>query len=67
MTAGIDRGPGDFAVGLDVGTTKICAIAGTREKGNIRIICVGSSPSFGLRKGIVVDAALAAGAIKGAL
>lgn len=67
MSAEIDRNPGDFAVGLDVGTTKICAIAGTREEGKIRIICVGSSPSFGLRKGIVVDAGLAACAIKGAL
>ncbi|HYA26656.1 MAG TPA: cell division protein FtsA [Thermodesulfovibrionales bacterium] len=58
---------GDFAVGLDVGTTKICAISGTLEAGNVRIICVGTSPSFGLRKGIVVDAGLAASSIKTAL
>ncbi len=58
---------GDFAVGLDVGTTKICAISGTLEAGNVRIICVGTSPSFGLRKGIVVDAGLAASSIKMAL
>ena len=70
MTAGPDRNDrsdGIFAVGLDVGTTKICAIAGMWEKGNIRIVCVGSSPSFGLRKGIVVDASLAADSIRKAL
>ncbi len=54
-------------MGLDVGTTKICAIVGTREKRNTRIICVGSSPSFGLRKGIVVDTGLATDSIKRAL
>jgi cell division protein FtsA len=67
MTAGAGRDNRGFAVGLDVGTTKICAIAGTRERGDVRIICVGSSPSFGLRKGIVVDAGLAADSIRRAL
>jgi cell division protein FtsA len=57
----------DFAVGLDIGTTKICAIAGMRERGNIRIISIGSSPSYGLRKGIVVDSGLAADSIRRAV
>lgn len=57
----------DFAVGLDVGTTKICALFGMREKGMTSIISTGLSPSYGLRKGIVVDAGLAADSIKRAL
>ncbi len=41
-------------VGLDVGTTKICAIvAEVTEDRSINVIGVGSSPSRGLRKGVV--------------
>jgi len=43
-------------VGLDIGTTKICAIVSeVTEEGGLNIIGVGSSPSRGLRKGVVVD------------
>ncbi|MBI4402226.1 MAG: cell division protein FtsA [Nitrospirae bacterium] len=43
-------------VGLDIGTTKICAIvAEVTEEGAVNIIGVGSSPSRGLRKGVVVN------------
>lgn len=43
-------------VGLDIGTTKICAIvAEVADAGGLNIIGVGSSPSRGLRKGVVVD------------
>ncbi|MCP9468572.1 MAG: cell division protein FtsA [Nitrospira sp.] len=43
-------------VGLDIGTTKICAIvAELAETGALNVIGVGSSPSRGLRKGVVVD------------
>lgn len=43
-------------VGLDIGTTKICAIvAEAVDAGGLNIIGVGSSPSRGLRKGVVVD------------
>ncbi|MGE0642412.1 MAG: cell division protein FtsA [Nitrospira sp.] len=43
-------------VGLDIGTTKICAIvAEVVDSGELNIIGVGSSPSRGLRKGVVVD------------
>jgi len=42
--------------GLDVGTTKVCALIGQAdEDARLRILGVGSSPSHGLRKGIVVD------------
>ncbi len=45
-----------IVVGLDIGTTKICAIVAqvTPDEG-VNIIGVGSSPSRGLRKGIVVN------------
>ena len=42
-------------VGLDIGTTKICAVVGERTDGEINIIGFGSHPSEGLRKGVVVD------------
>ena len=45
-----------IVVGLDIGTTKICAIVAEMMPGEgINIIGVGSSPSRGLRKGVVVN------------
>ena len=47
---------GGMVVGLDLGTTKICAIIAERmAHGGLQIIGVGSSPSEGLRRGVVVD------------
>jgi len=45
-----------IVVGLDIGTHKICAIVAevTSDQG-INIVGVGSSPSRGLRKGVVVN------------
>ncbi|WP_017925262.1 cell division protein FtsA [Thioalkalivibrio sp. HL-Eb18] len=43
-------------VGLDVGTSKIEAIVGElTDEGEIEIIGIGSSPSRGLKKGVVVN------------
>jgi cell division protein FtsA len=42
-------------VGLDIGTTKICAIVGEMLEDEINVIGVGSHPSTGLRKGSVVN------------
>jgi cell division protein FtsA len=42
-------------VGLDIGTTKICAIVGEVQNGLVNIIGIGSHPSRGLRKGVVVN------------
>jgi cell division protein FtsA len=43
-------------VGLDIGTTKVCAVIGERnENGILEITGVGMSPSTGLRKGVVVN------------
>jgi cell division protein FtsA len=46
----------DVIVGLDIGTTKVCAIIGrVNEFGGVDIVGVGVSPSRGLRKGVVVN------------
>ncbi len=42
-------------MGLDIGTTKICAIVGEMLEDEINVIGVGSHPSTGLRKGTVVN------------
>ncbi|HEV2359306.1 MAG TPA: cell division protein FtsA [bacterium] len=47
------RGP---LVGLDIGTTKVCVIiAEPDDDGEVHITGVGTSPSLGVRKGVVVD------------
>lgn len=41
---------------LDIGTTKVCAIIAEIEReGLLEVIGIGTSHSFGLRKGVVVD------------
>ncbi len=45
----------NIIVGLDIGTTKICAVVGEVENGEINIIGIGTHPSIGLRKGVVVN------------
>jgi len=46
----------DHIVGLDIGTTKVCAVVGeVDEEGDVQIAGVGLVPSSGIRKGIVVD------------
>jgi cell division protein FtsA len=42
--------------GLDIGTTKVCAIVGeVDEDAEVHIIGAGTAPSLGLRRGVVVD------------
>jgi len=45
----------DIVVGLDIGTTKICAVVGEVSEDGISIIGIGTHPSVGLRKGVVVN------------
>ncbi len=46
----------DLIVGLDVGTTKICAVIGQLDDaGRLEIVGVGNVPSRGLRRGVVVN------------
>lgn len=45
----------DLVVGLDIGTTKTCAIVGEVADDGVNIIGIGTHPSRGLRKGMVVN------------
>lgn len=45
----------EIIVGLDIGTTKICAVVGETSGHEVNIIGVGTHPSVGLRKGVVVN------------
>ncbi len=45
----------DLIVGLDIGTTKICAIVAERAENGADVVGIGTHPSKGLRKGVVVD------------
>ncbi len=43
-------------VGLDIGTTKICAVVGElSDSGSMDIVGIGVSPANGMRKGVVVN------------
>ncbi|MBP1708618.1 MAG: ftsA [Deltaproteobacteria bacterium] len=42
-------------VGLDIGTTKICTVVGEMVDGQVNIIGLGTYPSKGLRKGVVIN------------
>jgi cell division protein FtsA len=44
---------GEIVVGLDIGTTKVCAVVGEVAEDGITILGVGTVPCRGLRKGIV--------------
>jgi cell division protein FtsA len=46
---------GTIFIGLDIGTTKICAIVGEYINGEVEIIGIGTTPSKGLRKGVVIN------------
>ena len=53
MSRKMDR---NLIVGLDVGTSKCVAIVGeVTEEGALEVIGIGSSPSRGLKKGVVVN------------
>ncbi|EKD41626.1 MAG: hypothetical protein ACD_73C00614G0003, partial [uncultured bacterium] len=57
----------NLIVGLDIGTTKICAIVGEMTHDGIDIIGIGSHPSRGLRKGVVVNIEATVESIKKAI
>ncbi|MGH8640730.1 MAG: cell division protein FtsA, partial [Burkholderiales bacterium] len=58
----------NLLVGLDVGTSKIAAIvAEVRPEGDFEIIGMGSHPSRGLKKGVVVNIETTVNAIQRAL
>jgi cell division protein FtsA len=48
----------DIAVGLDIGTTKVCAIVASPDEahpGKLKILGIGRSPSEGLTRGVVTN------------
>lgn len=54
-------------VGLDIGTTKTCVVVAELRETGIEILGVGTHPSEGLRKGVVVNIESTVESIKGAL
>lgn len=57
----------ELVVGLDIGTTKICAIVGEVADEGVNVIGIGSYPSRGLRKGVVINIESTVDAIKKAI
>jgi cell division protein FtsA len=59
----------EIVVGLDIGTTKICAIVGEVGEGDgkVNIVGLGQRTSQGVRKGVIVDIEASASAIRGAV
>jgi cell division protein FtsA len=50
------RGDKNLIVGLDIGTSKVVAIVGeVNEDGDIEVVGIGTHPSRGLKKGVVVN------------
>lgn len=57
-----------IVVGLDIGTTKVCAIVASVTEGDkINILGVGKAPSDGLNRGVVVNIDKTVNAIKSAI
>ncbi len=46
---------GETIAGLDIGTTKTCAVVAASGPDGLEIIGVGEAPSTGMRKGVVTD------------
>lgn len=62
------KGKERIVVGLDVGTTKICAVvAAVDGLGKCEIIGIGTTPSKGLRKGVVINIEATVDSIKKAV
>jgi len=58
---------GEIIVGLDIGTTKICAVVGEARIDGVEIIGMGMHPSDGLRKGVVINIERTVNSIKEAV
>ena len=57
-----------YVVGLDIGTHKIaCVVAEMKEGGKVDVVGLGSSPSRGLRKDVVVNLDATVEAVKAAI
>jgi cell division protein FtsA len=62
------RDPKNLVVGLDIGTSKIvCIVAEINDEGILDVIGMGTNPSRGLRRGVVVNIEATVNAIQRAL
>ncbi len=61
------RRSSDIIVGLDIGTTKIAAVVGEMGPDGLDIIGVGTHPSRGLKKGVIVNIDSTVASIKQAI
>ncbi len=60
--------PASIIVGLEIGTSKVCAVVGeVNDTGGLNIIGVGQAKSRGVRKGEIVDPALAEEDVRNAI
>ncbi|MDH5491676.1 MAG: cell division protein FtsA [Myxococcales bacterium] len=57
----------EIIAGLDLGTTKVCAIVAEQTEDGLDIIGIGSVPSRGLKKGVVVNIESTVQAIRAAV
>ncbi len=57
----------NLIVGLDIGTTKICCIVGNMTEEGLEVVGIGTSPSKGLRKGVVINIESTVSAIEKAI
>lgn len=57
----------EFLVGLDFGTTKVCAVVGKVTADGLEIVGVGKQPSLGIRKGVVVNIPMTVEAVRKAV
>ncbi|MBI4125120.1 MAG: cell division protein FtsA [Deltaproteobacteria bacterium] len=60
-------GKNNWVVGLDIGTTKVSAIVGEPTESGVDIVGIGTHPSRGLRKGVVVNIEATVSSIKRAV
>ena len=56
-----------IVVGLDIGTSKVCAVVGEMTENGVDIIGVGSHASQGLRKGVVINIESTVNSVKKAI
>jgi cell division protein FtsA len=45
---------GNIIIGLDIGTTKVCTVVGEVIGNEMQILGIGTSPSTGLKKGVII-------------
>jgi cell division protein FtsA len=56
-----------IVVGLDIGTSKVCAVVGEMTEHGVEIIGLGSHTSQGLRKGVVINIEATVNSVKKAI